>query len=85
MDHLTTQLNAVPSPSSRAVTESVVRFRLRDVHVPSAEELLEELFGDMVLSGKVIVQSSNGDEAPCVAVQLEGSQKLVVVSTDRLL
>jgi hypothetical protein len=85
MNQLSHPLNDRTSESSTSPQERVVRFRLRDVHVPSAEELLEELFGDLVLAGKVVLQSSNGNDEPCVAVQLEGSQKLVVVSTTRLL
>lgn len=84
MNDLTTQQSDRSSPAARASTEHV-RFRLRDVYVPSAEELIEELFGDLVLEGKVVVQSSNGNDEPCVAVQLQGSQRLVVVSTARLL
>lgn len=85
MNDLTTQLNERAGAPARGTAEQVVRFRLRDVYVPSAEELLQELFGDLVLVGKVVVQSSNGNDEPCVAVQLDGSQKLVVVSTARLL
>ena len=85
MNELTSQPSDRTSQPAKSVTERVVRFRLRDVHVPSAEELLDELFGDVVLSGKVIVQSTNGGDEPCVAVELEGTKKLVVISTSRLL
>ncbi|MEY4544576.1 MAG: hypothetical protein RL685_771 [Pseudomonadota bacterium] len=85
MNDLTSQVQNRTGQTARSSTEQVVRFRLRDVYVPSAEELLEELFGDLVLVGKVVVQSSNGNDEPCVAVQLEGSQKLVVISTAHLL
>lgn len=85
MNDLTSQVQDRTSQPPRSSTEQVVRFRLRDVYVPSAEELLEELFGDLVLVGKVVVQSCNGNDEPCVAVQLEGSQKLVVISTAHLL
>jgi hypothetical protein len=85
MNEPITEMKDRTSECPKPLQERVVRFRLRDVHVPSAEELLDELFGDLVLAGKVVVQSSNGSEEPCVAVQLEGSQKLVVISTARLL
>jgi hypothetical protein len=68
-----------------AQSEAQVRFRLRDVYLPPANELLAALCGDRVLQGEVVARSRSEGDAACVVVKVEGLEQLLVVSADNLL
>jgi hypothetical protein len=72
---MTTQTKSQPTAPGNAV-----RFRVRDIHIPSADDVLAELFGDQELAGQVVATSGEA----YVAVQIPGLERLVVVPTARL-
>lgn len=77
------------SDASRAPAElrgSTVRFRVADVVIPPADELLQRLFGDDVLEGRV-VEEARGDEPmnAHVAVAITGMNDPVVVLRSKLI
>jgi hypothetical protein len=75
--------NTLPEPSASPVPS--VRFRLRDVCVPPASELLAALWGDHVLEGQIVARSRTDGDADCVVVKVPGMDQMVVVSSADLL
>lgn len=65
--------------------KGMVRFRVRDVALPPANELLDALWGDRLLEGQVVARSRSAADGDCVVVQILGSDRLVVVSEERIL
>jgi hypothetical protein len=63
-----------------------VHFRICDVYHPDPAQVLIDLHGNDVLSGKVIEQSDNGkQEDVFVAVEVEGLRQAVIVPIERIL
>lgn len=70
--------SAVPDLLNRRV-----KFMLRDVYNPPAEELLAMLYGEQILEGTVVDESSSGDKAQAfVVVRLAGVDTPVVVPSE---
>jgi hypothetical protein len=76
-------MTASPRRPSSDEQGDCVRFRARDVRVPPASELLDALWGENVLEGRVVARSRT-DGGDCIVVQLEHG-RLVVVDTACLL
>jgi len=74
-------MSAVSDSRREPRGDVIVRFRVRDVHVPLPDDLLVELYGDRILEGRVVGRSRDapGDEG--VVVRVEGLDLLVVVDT----
>jgi hypothetical protein len=64
-----------------------VRFRVRDVCVPPASELLVALWGNEVLEGRIIARSpaAVGAHGEQVVIKVPGLEQMLVVSTEHLL
>jgi hypothetical protein len=62
-----------------------VRFKVRDVYVPSPEALLVTLHGNDLLQGKVIELSDSGMHLEAFAVvEVAGLTQPVIVPVDRI-
>jgi hypothetical protein len=66
------------------IINRTVSFRIRDVSIPDAQQLVMELHGDAVLHGKAIDLSDCGTEVYAV-VEVEGVAQAVVVALDRII
>jgi hypothetical protein len=63
-----------------------VHFRICDVYHPDPAQVLIDLHGDDVLSGKVVDLSDSGmQEAAFVVVEVEGVRQAVIVPVERIL
>jgi hypothetical protein len=63
-----------------------VHFRIRDVYIPSPQELLDGLYGDQILQGRVVDFSDSGSpEEVFVVLEVEGRQQPVVVPVKNIL
>jgi len=64
----------------------LVNFKVRDVYLPDARELLMELYGNDILQGKVLDLSDSGTAKQAFAVvEVEGVSHHVVVPMERIL
>jgi hypothetical protein len=65
---------------------ATVRFRVADVLLPPADELMLQLFGENVLQGCVVDQSgASGSSDAHLAVKIEGLADPVLVCRSRLM
>lgn len=62
-----------------------VHFKVSDVHIPNAEKVLTELYGDHLLQGQVVDISESRGQGKFAVVKVEGIQGPVIVSFDRIL
>jgi hypothetical protein len=63
-----------------------VHFRICDVYHPDPAQVMIDLHGDDVLSGKVIELSEGGkQEHAFVAVEVQGLRQAVIVPVERIL
>lgn len=63
-----------------------VRFKIRDIHLPSPEAVLKDLHEDDVITGRIVDVSDNGLEREAFAVvNVDNLSKPVVVPVARLL
>jgi hypothetical protein len=63
-----------------------IHFRIRDVYHPDPAQVLIDLHGNDVLSGKVIDLSDSGmQEDAFVVVEVEGIEQAVIVPVERIL
>jgi len=63
-----------------------VNFRIRDVYIPDPQDVLNQLYGDDLLQGKVVDVSDAGTgESTFVVVEVEGLQQPVIVPVPRIL
>jgi hypothetical protein len=75
---------ASPAEGRRGRCECV-HFLVRDVFLPTPNELLDALWGRLILEGHVVGRSRGGEDGDCVVVQLVNGGSLVVVPVARLL
>jgi hypothetical protein len=62
-----------------------VHFRIGDIYTPSAEEVLNELYGDALLEGEVVDLTTSGTDARRFAVvKVDEMSRLVIVPVDRI-
>jgi hypothetical protein len=62
-----------------------VHFHIRDIHVPSPEEVLKELYGDSLVLGEVIDLTTHGsDERAFAVVKVDRISRLLIVPVDRI-
>lgn len=60
----------------------LVRFKIRDVHVPDPEALAMELYANDLAQGTVVDLSDSGSQKDAFAViKVEGVKQLVIVAT----
>jgi hypothetical protein len=61
------------------------RFLVRDVFLPTPNELLDAVWGHLILEGHVVGRSRGGEDGDCVVVRLVKGGSLVVVPVAHLL
>lgn len=62
-----------------------VHFHIGDIHVPSPDEVLQELYRNGVVQGEVIdLTTSGGDERLFAVVRVECVSRPLIVPVDRL-
>jgi hypothetical protein len=62
-----------------------VRFKIRDIYHPDYTKVLIDLYGDDLLSGKVMDLSDDGMHKDAfVVVEVEGIEHPVIVAVERL-
>ena len=62
-----------------------VHFKVSDVHLPNAEMVLTELYGDHLLQGQVMDISEGGKKGKFAVVKVEGISAPVIISLDRIM
>jgi hypothetical protein len=63
-----------------------VHFKIRDVYHPDPVKIMTDLYGNDLLTGKVIDLSDSGMQKNAFAViEVEGIQELLVVPIERIL
>ena len=63
-----------------------MHFRIRDVYVPDAADVLEELHGNDILQGRVVDYADNGSTDRVFAiVNVQGLSQPVFIATDKIL
>jgi hypothetical protein len=62
-----------------------VHFKVSDVHIPNAEQVLIELYGDHLLQGRVMDISEGGKQGKFAVVKVDGIGVPVIISVDRIL
>jgi hypothetical protein len=63
-----------------------VKFKIRDVYHPDPIQILLDLYGDDLLTGKVVALSDSGMQKDAfVVVEVEGIEELIIVPAERIL
>jgi hypothetical protein len=63
-----------------------VQFKVRDVYHPDPAQVLADLYGDGLLTGKVVALSDSGMQKDAfVVVEVEGLDELIIVPVERIL
>ncbi len=63
-----------------------VNFRITDVYMPSPQELLDRLYGEHILQGRVMDLSDNGSpDEVYVVVEVEGAANPVIIPAKNIL
>ena len=63
-----------------------VQFKIRDVYHPDPTQVLLDLHGDDLLTGKVVALSDSGMQKEAfVVVEVEGIEELIIVPVERIL
>jgi len=77
----TTSEHTVPELLNR-----LVNFKVRDVYIPDAREVLVELYGNDILQGRVLdLSDSGGAKQAFVVVEVEGVKSHVIVPMECIL
>ena len=63
-----------------------VQFKIRDIYHPDPTQVLDDLYGDDLLTGKVVTLSDSGMQKDAFAVvEVEGIKELMIVPVERIL
>jgi hypothetical protein len=63
-----------------------VQFKIRDVYHPDPIQVLLDLYGDDLLTGKVVALSDSGMHKDAfVVVEVEGIEELIIVPVEHIL
>ena len=63
-----------------------VQFKIRDVYHPDPIQVLLDLYGDNLLTGKVVALSDSGMQKDAfVVVEVEGIEELIIVPVEHVL
>ena len=63
-----------------------VQFKIRDVYHPDPIQVLFDLHGDDLLTGKVVALSDSGMQKDAfVVVEVEGVEELIIVPVEHIL
>jgi hypothetical protein len=63
-----------------------VHFKIRDVYIPDPQKLLDKLYGNDLLQGRVVDLSDSGShEGTFAVVEVEGIEQPVIVPIERIL
>jgi hypothetical protein len=74
-----------PDDPSNALRGATVRFKVADVILPPADELLRRLFGDDMLQGRVVRETAgDGTTSGHVAVEVPGLVEPVIIPRSKL-
>ena len=77
---------STPEPSVPDIRNRLVNFKVRDVYIPDAREILVELYGNDILQGRVLDLTDSGTAKQAFAVvEVEGVSKNVIVPMERIL
>jgi len=77
---------STPAPSVPDIRNRLVNFKVRDVYIPDAREVLVELYGNDILQGRVLDLTDSGTAKQAYAVvEVEGVSHHVIVPMERIL
>jgi hypothetical protein len=63
-----------------------VQFKIRDIYHPDPTQILVNLYGDDLLTGKVVTLSDSGLQKDAfVVVEVEGLEELIIVPAEHVL
>ena len=80
------ETSSTPEQSVPDIRNRLVNFKVRDVYIPDAREILVELYGNDILQGRVLDLSDSGTAKDAFAVvEVEGVSHHVVVPVERIL
>jgi hypothetical protein len=75
-----------PRTSALELVNRLVNFRVHDVYMPDPRDILEELYGNDILQGKVVDLTDSGAAKQAFAVvEVEGVGRHVIVPMERIL
>jgi hypothetical protein len=64
----------------------LVHFRVCDVYIPDPPEVLNELYGNDILQGKVVDLTDSGErEKAFVVVKVEGVKNLLIIPAEKII
>jgi hypothetical protein len=64
----------------------LVRFRARDIYISDPQEVLNELYGNNILQGKVVDLTDSGAQGKAfVVVEVEGMKNFLIVPIEKVL
>jgi hypothetical protein len=70
--------------SRHSLLHQRVLFKICDIYIPEAREVLWRMYNDHELLGRVISQINNTDGEPFVAVEVEGFQDRLIVPVNKV-
>jgi len=77
---------STPEPCVPDIRNRLVNFKVRDVYIPDAREILVELYGNDILQGRVLDLTDSGTAKRAFAVvEVEGVSHHVIVPMERIL
>ncbi len=77
---------STPEQSVPDIRNRLVNFKVRDVYIPDAREILVELYGNDILQGRVLDLTDSGTAKQAFAVvEVEGVSHHVIVPMERIL
>lgn len=75
-----------PRTNALQLIDRLVNFRVRDVYMPDPREILDELYGNDILQGKVLDLTDSGATKQVFAVvEVESVSRHVIVPMERIL
>ena len=78
--------SSTPHGSVPDIRNRLVNFKIRDVYIPDAREILVELYANDILQGRVLDLTDTGSAKQAfVVVEVEGVSRHVIVPIERIL
>lgn len=79
-------VTSTPEHNVPDIRNRLVNFKVRDVYIPDAREILVELYGNDILQGRVLDLTDSGTAKQAfVVVEVEGVSRHVIVPMERIL
>ena len=64
--------------------DRTVKFRVCDIYLPEPQVVVQDLFGESVIEGKILSVTDRGQGGQMAIIEIEGLVHPVIVPVDRL-